>query len=54
MDHTGTGPNGFASYTSELHILADTRVIFTADPENTKALLTTQFQDFGKGTCRDV
>lgn len=49
MDHTGTGPSGFASYTAELHILADTRVIFTADPENTKALLTTQFQDFGKG-----
>lgn len=25
------------------------RVIFTADPENIKAILATQFQDFGKG-----
>ena len=29
--------------------LAGQRWIFTADPENTKAVLATQFQDFGKG-----
>ena len=28
---------------------AGLRVVFTADPENTKAILTQQFQDFGKG-----
>ena len=27
------------------------RFIFTADPENIKAILATQFQDFGKGTA---
>jgi cytochrome P450 len=37
------------SYTCELHLLAAERVIFTADPENIKAILTTQFQDYGKG-----
>jgi cytochrome P450 len=47
--HTGTDSNGNGSYTVELHLLEDIRVVFTADPENTKALLTTQFQDFGKG-----
>ncbi len=47
--HTGTDSNGTGSYTAELHLLEDIRVVFTADPENTKALLTTQFQDFGKG-----
>lgn len=47
--HTETDANGNGSYTSELHLLADVRVVFTADPENTKALLTTQFHDFGKG-----
>ena len=25
------------------------RIVFTADPENVKALLATQFSDFGKG-----
>lgn len=25
------------------------RVVFTADPENIKAILATQFQDYGKG-----
>lgn len=29
--------------------LARQRFIFTADPENTKAILATQFQDYGKG-----
>ncbi|EXJ89374.1 hypothetical protein A1O3_02441 [Capronia epimyces CBS 606.96] len=48
-EHTGTAHNGTGSYTSELHMLANSRAIFTADPENIKAILTTQFQDFGKG-----
>ena len=30
-------------------ILETSRVLLTADPENIKALLTTQFQDYGKG-----
>lgn len=29
--------------------LASQRFIFTADPENIKAILATQFQDYGKG-----
>lgn len=29
--------------------LAGQRFIFTADPENIKAILATQFQDYGKG-----
>ncbi|KAK7885389.1 hypothetical protein LTR67_010567 [Exophiala xenobiotica] len=48
-EHTGTSSSGNASYTCELHILDNARVIFTADPENIKAVLATQFQDFGKG-----
>lgn len=48
-EHTGTADSGTGSYTAELHILADVRVLFTANPENIKAILTTQFQDFGKG-----
>lgn len=44
-----TGGKAKNSYTCELHLLAAERVIFTADVENTKAILTTQFQDFGKG-----
>ena len=34
-------------YTFEMTLLLN-RIIFTADPENMKALLTTQFTDFGK------
>ena len=45
-----TGGKAKNSYTCELHLLAAERVIFTADVENTKAILTTQFQDYGKGT----
>ncbi|KAJ9657054.1 hypothetical protein H2198_004546 [Neophaeococcomyces mojaviensis] len=37
------------NYTMELRILTDIRVIMTADPENIKAILTSQFQDYGKG-----
>jgi cytochrome P450 len=44
-----TGGAAKNSYTCELHLLASERVVFTADVENTKAILTTQFQDFGKG-----
>lgn len=44
-----TGSVDTGAYTCELHILASERVIFTSDPENIKAILTTQFQDYGKG-----
>ncbi len=44
-----TGGKAHNSYTCELHLLAAERVIFTADVENIKAILTTQFQDYGKG-----
>lgn len=37
------------NYTMELRLLSDIRVIMTADPENIKAVLTTQFSDYGKG-----
>jgi cytochrome P450 len=36
-------------YTIESTLGGDKRVIFTADPENIKAILTTQFEDYGKG-----
>ncbi|KAF7545025.1 hypothetical protein G7046_g9653 [Stylonectria norvegica] len=36
------------SWTSETRIL-NMRVVFTADPQNIKALLATQFADYGKG-----
>ncbi|GFP52759.1 cytochrome P450 52A12 [Trichoderma asperellum] len=36
------------SWTCEMRIL-NQRVCFTADPENIKAMLATQFHDFGKG-----
>jgi cytochrome P450 len=36
-------------YTVESTLGGDKRVIFTADPENIKAILTTQFEDYGKG-----
>jgi len=36
-------------YTVESTVGGDKRVIFTADPENIKAILTTQFEDYGKG-----
>ncbi|KAL2271121.1 hypothetical protein VTJ83DRAFT_492 [Remersonia thermophila] len=35
-------------YTAETRI-AGRRIVFTADPDNIKAILATQFQDFGKG-----
>lgn len=42
------------NWTMELRILADARVIMTADPENIKAILTTQFSDYGKGELNHV
>ena len=36
------------SYTAEARPMGN-RIIFTADPENIKAILATQFGDFGKG-----
>jgi cytochrome P450 len=47
FDHNGCVARG--SYTGEVHIMQNVRVIFTADPENVKAILTTQFADYGKG-----
>lgn len=35
-------------YTLEVHV-GTKRVIFTVDPENIKAILATQFSDYGKG-----
>lgn len=34
-------------YTFEMTVIM-TRVVFTSEPENLKAVLTTQFNDFGK------
>ncbi|TFB06368.1 Cytochrome P450 52A1 [Trichoderma ghanense] len=38
----------YTTYTCEMRVLNE-RVIFTVDPENVKAVLATQFHDFGKG-----
>lgn len=45
---TGTDTDGNGAFTLEVRAF-DRRVIFTADPENTKAILATQFGEFGKG-----
>lgn len=45
---SGTGPSGSASYTTEVFAMGR-RTVLTADPENIKAILATQFTDFGKG-----
>ena len=47
FEHTGAADKG--SYTVELKILANARVILTADPDNIKTILTTQFENYGKG-----
>jgi cytochrome P450 len=39
----------FHPATTEIRSLVSNRIIFTVDPENIKALLTGQFNDFGKG-----
>lgn len=44
----GAGSSGNSAYTVEVHALVR-RVVFTADPENIKAILATQFGEFGKG-----
>lgn len=44
-----TGGAAHGNYTSEVTLLGSYRTIFTADPENIKALLTAQFNDYGKG-----
>ncbi|KAF8853365.1 putative cytochrome 52A4 [Acephala macrosclerotiorum] len=43
-----TLPTGTLNYTVEA-VPAGRRVLFTADPENIKAILATQFTDYGKG-----
>lgn len=45
---SGADVNGNGAYTAELRALGR-RTIFTSDPENIKAILATQFADFGKG-----
>jgi cytochrome P450 len=40
--------NSISGWTSETRIF-ELRIIFTADPENIKAILATQFADYGKG-----
>ncbi len=40
--------SGTPAWTAESRVL-DRRVVITADPENIKAILATQFDDFGKG-----
>lgn len=45
---SGTDVNGNGSYTAELRAM-NRRSVFTADPDNIKAILATQFTDFGKG-----
>lgn len=45
---TGVDSNGNGAFTLEVRAF-DRRVVFTADPENIKAILATQFGEFGKG-----
>lgn len=45
---SNTDADGNGMYTSELTVMGR-RTVFTADPENIKAILATQFTDFGKG-----
>ncbi|KAL1984059.1 hypothetical protein VTN96DRAFT_9656 [Rasamsonia emersonii] len=47
FDHTGCAARG--SYTAEVMIMNGQRMILTADPENVKAVLTSQFKSWGKG-----
>lgn len=48
LDSFMTVGNKANPYTVEANV-ADRRVVFTADPENIKAILATQFADYGKG-----
>ncbi|KAK7745336.1 hypothetical protein SLS53_002832 [Cytospora paraplurivora] len=45
---SGTDTDGNGTFTMEFRALGR-RAVFTADPENIKAILTTQFAEFGKG-----
>lgn len=45
---TDDSEGGNRSYTCELTVIGR-RTVFTSDPENIKAILATQFNDFGKG-----
>lgn len=47
FNHTGCAARG--SYTAEVMIMNGQRMILTADPENVKAVLATQFKSWGKG-----
>lgn len=40
--------DGRGGFTVETRLIKE-RIIFTADPENIKAILATQFRDYGKG-----
>lgn len=48
FNRTGADAHGNGSFTLEVRAF-DRRVVFTADPENMKAILATQFGEFGKG-----
>lgn len=43
-----TSGNANCPWTVEVNVARE-RLLFTADPENIKAILTTQFADYGKG-----
>jgi Cytochrome P450 len=44
-----TGCTARGSYTAEVNIMDGQRMILTADPENIKAMLATDFKSWGKG-----
>lgn len=48
FESTGVDGRGNRCYTAEMRAVGR-RAIFTADPDNIKAILATQFADFGKG-----
>jgi cytochrome P450 len=48
FNRTGVDSHGNGSYTLEVRAF-DRRLVFTADHENIKAVLATQFAEFGKG-----
>src|ERR1700712_1392967 len=47
FEKNGCTANG--SYTAEVAVMDGYRMILTADPENIKAMLATQFREWGKG-----
>lgn len=48
FQQSGTDADGNGTFTMEFRALGR-RAVFTADPENIKAILATQFAEFGKG-----